>query len=265
MAFLHNSSRIWIWASILCIVIVGVTALFTQGAPFVWLRSWARASFSLATGPLISVFPSFRGGDSENVMTIDQCTAENKRFAIEVSSLIQLKAENETLRQVLDFRKQSSQRHVLATIVSRHDKEGVSAVTIDRGRSDGIEEGHAVVDARGVLIGVIIEVSTSTATVLDIKDGGSVISATLAEYDTPLGIVKGKKGATLSFELIPKESSIKKDDSVITAGVETHIPYGILIGRIERNEPDVNGLFKKALVSPEGSLDAERFVMVFIP
>ena len=250
--------------SVLCIVIIGGGALFTKGAPFEWVRSWARSSISLAGGPVVSLLPPMGQADITEVIGIAQCNQEVKRLRTEMSSLIQLKAENEILRQVLDFKKKSDIPHVIATIVSRHDKEGVSAVTIDRGSRDGIEQGQAVVDSRGILIGVVIETGHSTATVLDIKDGGSVVSATLAEHDTPLGLLKGKKGVVLSLELIPKEVIVKKDDSVITAGVEKHIPYGIFIGRIDRKDPNENELFQRTLVLPSGALDAERFVLVLI-
>ncbi len=264
MSFHGSGSRTWIWASILCIVIVGGGILFTKGAPFKWVRSWVRSTLSLAGGPTVSLLPPVRQADTTEVNDIAQCHQEIKRLRTEMSSLIQLKAENETLRQVLDFQKKSDFPHVIATIVSRHDKEGISAVTIDRGNRDGIEQGQAVVDSRGILIGTVIETGFSSATVLDIKDGGSIVSATLAEHDTPLGLLKGKKGSVLSLELIPKEVSVKKDDSVITGGVEKHIPYGIFIGRIDRKEPDENELFQRALVLPSGALDAERFVLVLI-
>jgi len=264
MPIQQRTSHIWTWVIAGCMVVLALISLATKGAPFEWMRTLGKSSVSLSMGPIISLFPSFRSSHSTDVQSLFQCQEEERRLREQISDLLQLKAENEALRQIVEFRKEKEIPHIIATLVSRHEKEGVNAVTIDRGSRDGIESGQAVVDATGALIGTIIETSISTATVLDIKDGGSLISATFATHDIPLGIAKGKKGASIAMELIPKEVLVKKDDIVITAGSEDHIPYGLFIGRIDRLEPRENDLFQRALVFSSGSLDNERFVLVLL-
>jgi len=64
------------------------------------------------------------------------------------------------------------------------------------------------------------------------------------------------------MKLIPPEVELKKNDLIITAGLEDNLPAGIVIGRVETVEKPVNTFFQEAIILPLQSFDQINFVKV---
>jgi rod shape-determining protein MreC len=80
-----------------------------------------------------------------------------------------------------------------------------------------------------------------------------------------MGILKGQFGLSLIMDLIPLDKKISPGDPVITSGLESDIPAGLLIGYVENIETSPNQLFQKATVQPLADFEGLRIVTILIP
>jgi rod shape-determining protein MreC len=134
--------------------------------------------------------------------------------------------------------------------------------TIDAGSDAGIRPDMTVLNNDG-LVGRVLRVTRSTATVLLVVDGESVVGGRVGE-SMDLGFLHGRGilGAQgrLDLELVDDSVVPDKDDSVVTWGSESGAPYvkGIPVGRVTSVFSSVRETTHHAVIEPYvdfGSLD----------
>lgn len=159
--------------------------------------------------------------------------AESLRLQAELESLGEVRHENELLRRELGFAEVERAKYDLtpATIIGRSPSSFLQQITVDRGTRDGIVVGQAVV-SQGFLIGHVIEVTTTTATVELITASRSKLPITLSS-SRATGILQGGL-AGLTAEELPSDSQVESGEGVITSGLGQIIPAGIPVGSVER-------------------------------
>ena len=132
---------------------------------------------------------------------------------------------------------------------------------IDRGSSFGISPGNAVLDEFGNLLGVVQEVSGSSANVLVITDGKVKVDARVIGKDA-LGVISGSHGLGLNLDLVAQEIELEQGDKVVTSGLTGEMPAGILIGEIDEIQSSESELFQRFSVNPAAKTKDFRFVLV---
>ena len=206
-----------------------------------------------------NAFSDTAEGLQEQYRTVSQ---QLKGAVVDTATIQKLETENKVLRELLNVKQRLNRSLLVANVVARHPLEGISAVTIDRGSFDGIQVGQAVIVSNGILVGIITKVFERSAIATSITDPSSLVSGTLASLSKPIGAVRGEHSTSLEMDLIPRDVKIQQNDIVITAGLEERIPFGFVLGRIDRVESSDNDLFQKAVVRPDASLLLEYLVMV---
>lgn len=213
---------------------------YLVSAPFLksfwWLSDNAAAGFK--------IFTSLKDLISEN----NKLSQENQKLWRQNSELKEIAKENEILRQRLELGKIQGHKFILAKIVGLNPQLG-QYYLIGKGRSDGIEQGLAVVTANNFLVGRIIEIEQQNAKVLLISDGNSAVNA-LTQEGRVSGIVKGSPGAGLTMELIPINKEIKIGETVLTSGRDDNLPAGLIIGKISEVILKEADIFQKATIQP---------------
>lgn len=172
--------------------------------------------------------------------------------------------ENILLKKALQFVDQSAFAALPASVIGVDTRRFYNTLMIDRGQGDGIAIGNAVVVDEGILIGKIISLSEHTSTALLLHDNQSKVAGTLQTQEKTIGIVEGNFGLTLVFDLIPKDVFVPKDSIVITSGLETGIPRGLLIGTVQDVQAQPHDLFQKATIAPVVDYYQYPFVLVLI-
>jgi rod shape-determining protein MreC len=180
--------------------------------------------------------------------------SENARLTLEGQ-------ENEILRQQLGLKKNLDFVLVPSQVVSRDPVGARSMVSIDKGESFGVSAGNAVLDESGNLLGVVVEVFSSSSNVLIITDGAVKIDA-LVLRNNALGVVNGSHGLGLDLDLISQDVEIEKGDKVVTSGLTGEIPAGILIGNIDEIQSSESDLFQSLSIVPAAKTKDFRFVLV---
>lgn len=184
---------------------------------------------------------------------------EITRLRLEQLELEQLREENQQLRQELDFARESELKSLQADVINYNPDPTRNFLRINRGSNGGVEPGMSVV-ADGVLLGVVEEVSASTA---DIKLASDINFRALARTESGVeGVIKGQVGGGVMLDQLPREQGIDTGELVYTSGQDGTHPPRILIGTIRSLAQTPGEVFDTAHINPEISYQSLQVVSV---
>ena len=169
-----------------------------------------------------------------------------------------LQNEIDKLKETLDLNTVLSDKVYLnATVISRNIGYWYDEITIDKGSKNGIEKGMAVVTPKG-LIGQITKVSnySSTVKLLSNENMSDKISVKIkVEEGYVYGLISkyDSKTNTYTVEGISENVDILKGANVVTTGMGTNFPSGLMIGKVKKVTTDNFDLSK--VVEVEASVD----------
>ena len=142
--------------------------------------------------------------------------------------------------------------------------------TIDAGSASGIKPDMTVVAAQG-LVGRVLRVTSTTATVLLIVDGDSTVGGR-ASSSMKVGFVRGGSslgdgGDSLELQLVDRSATPATGDTVVTWGSAKAAPYvsGVPIGKVTSVYSSVRDSSKTAAVQPYVDFGALDLVGVVVP
>ena len=167
---------------------------------------------------------------------------------------------NRRLERLLDMKKSVQEPTVSATVIGEDFTSWFRTLVINRGSSDGIREGMAVVSADGV-VGQTVKVSPSTSRVLLLTDHASGIAATI-QRSRARGVVKGKNELLCTLEFTTREEDVKVGDTVITSGVGGVFLKGLPIGEVTMVKRGQYGIFQTVSIRPAANLPHLEEVLV---
>jgi rod shape-determining protein MreC len=150
--------------------------------------------------------------------------------------------------QRLDFA--GDLRGVTARVVSNSPSNFQVTVTVDKGSRDGVASGMPVVTEAG-LVGRIVDVSTSSSTVLLIIDPASNVGVRLASTGD-IGVVSGSgKRDELPLDLVSVDTKVTEGEAVVTSGLEHALfPPQIPVGRVRGAKINPGQLEQDVTVEP---------------
>ena len=196
---------------------------------------------------------------------------ELKNKEEQVDSVI---AQNENLQNEIDKLKETLELNTIlsdkvflnATVVSRNIGYWYDEITIDKGSKNGIEKGMAVVTSKG-LIGQITKVSNYSSTVkllsnenmsdkisVKIKVGDDYVYGLISMYDS--------KTNTYTVEGISENVDIEEGADVVTTGMGTIFPSGLMVGTAQKVTTDNFDLSKVVEVKASVNFDDLDYVTV---
>jgi rod shape-determining protein MreC len=178
--------------------------------------------------------------------------------------------ENSTLREHLKFFKEGEdKKYILANIVSREVFSGPGEnhgdLVIDKGRVDGIALSSVVLNERGVVVGKINKVEEKISRFTLVTNSNCKLAATLGNKSQTIGVTSGNLGLTIDMDYIPQAEEVKLGDLVVTSGLETGIPRGLVIGRVAKVNKGSNEIWQSANIDPLANFDDLLIVSVIIP
>lgn len=142
-------------------------------------------------------------------------------------------------------------------------------VTIDAGSNAGVSPDQTVVNNDG-LVGRVLRVTSTTATVLLIVDADSVVGARVGR-SMQVGLLHGRgvlgSEGRLDLELVDQDAIPAPNDAVVTWGSEAAGPYvsGVPIGRVTHVYSSVRESAQRAVIEPYVDFGALDLVGVVVP
>ena len=171
-------------------------------------------------------------------------------------------AENGRLRGLLGAAEQGGLDVQLAPILNIALDPTRQRVILDIGADQGVTLGQAAIDAGG-LIGQVIEVRPSTATVLLLTDPDHAVPVAVSRNG--IRLVAYGRGDRLELANVPTSSDVKVGDRIVTSGLGGRFPPGFPVGTITALRRDESRAFLVGDLKPAARLDRGRDVLLLRP
>ncbi len=200
---------------------------------------------------------------------IDELREENRKLRRlsaslyhEREKLLQFKDERNRLRRLAGLREDSFFDFLPCEVTARSSNRFHNSVTIDRGGSDGVRVGMAVVGYRGV-VGRVTQVFGSTSRVL-LLNNKSISVSCRDKRSRVVGILEWDKGNLFKLEFIGKEEDVIVGDTLLTSGLGELFPKGFPLGTVFHVTEERSGLYRNVGVVSMANLKTleELFVVV---
>ncbi|MFD1674992.1 rod shape-determining protein MreC [Alicyclobacillus fodiniaquatilis] len=190
------------------------------------------------------------------------------------SQLNDEKSQVATLQKMVKFvNHHTSWDYVAAHVVGREPSLWNSELTIDVGSKEGVKPNLAVVAPDGSLVGRVANVASQSSKVILVTDtqlGDGVSALTQASSQQPFGIVtgstrnQGELDLTFWGKLVQLPAKQLVGDDVITSGLTSTFPRGIIIGKITKVQYGPHSTAQSAVVQPSANLDYLQDVFVVL-
>lgn len=184
---------------------------------------------------------------------------ENRKLIAENARIKTIEEENEYLKKQIEFKEKNDYNFLLASVVSRNDLMDNSSeektIVINKGERDGLENGLALVDSEGIILGKIIETRESFSRACLVIDEKCRFAVAIQNEDKTSGVAEGSLGLTIKMDLIPQSEVLNNNDIVVSSGLEKNIPRGLVIGKISDFVKENNKLWQNATIEPLANSD----------
>lgn len=260
----------------LIVLIVAAAVIF-----FLLLRS--SSDISLAENGIGSLFSRVQYGVSSAVNNVKQFTTrwrdydrleeeyailarENQQLSLELDSAQEAILENERLTNLLNAKSRyEALDPVYAKVIARDAGQWFETFSINKGTSDGVTTGMAVVNGDG-LVGRVYEAGMNYAKVICIIDTRSAVACMVQRTrDNGVmrgGIVTNADNAECYIYYLPNLNNISPGDAVITSGTDSLYPKGLTIGTVSAVCLEAGSEGSYAILSP--AVDFHHIEEVFV-
>lgn len=235
-----------------------------------WLQPvenvWQKVIITLSAPvhTLSSSIQSWSGWQDKTVLQkkvneLEKQLRDSQRLRAQISLL---EKENNSLKKALSWQEQSERRYRISKIIGHPLNLPNTYFIINQGQKDGVVEGLSVVIEEDILIGKIVKTDSHTSFVQLLLDNQSLVSVTLEGRQEPIGVVKGELGLSLNLELVPHDITLMSGDIVITSGLDSLIPQGLIVGSIGKIIKQTDDFFQSASI--ETAYDVARLNIVSV-
>ncbi len=187
-----------------------------------------------------------------------------RQFAVDRKELEDLKIQNAQLREELGFVRRTAAPFVAADILAKSVQNTSSRFVVNVGSKQGIRVGDPVVSGEGLLVGKVAEVMPGASTVASLTDPSHVTAVSLVNEHATIGIARGIQGDLLSISFIPLEEIVSVNDLIVTSGLESGVPSGLIVGVINAVTQDPTSLFQSAVVEPLSDMRRLSSVLILL-
>src|SRR6266446_9089558 len=162
-------------------------------------------------------------------------------------------------QKLLELRDRLPLATTAAEIIGGPASPDFRTLTIDKGTRDGLRPDMAVIAPEGV-VGRLVVPSARSAKVQLLVDRNAA-AGVIVERTRAQGVVVGSGDDRLQMQYVSEASDLAVGDVVVTSGIDTIYPKGLVVGRIEVVEK--NGpAFKRIIVRP--AVDFSRIEEVLV-
>jgi rod shape-determining protein MreC len=191
----------------------------------------------------------------------DRLSHENFLQSGQLQSQEALLADNQHLRKLLDLRERTEQTSTVAEILFVGRDPFSRKVIIDKGSSQGIEDGAAVVDDTG-LIGQVTRTFPWTAEVALISDREQAVPVQVVRNGLRAVVFGIGYDGALDLRFMPVNTDIENGDLLVTSGIDGVYPSGLPVAVVSNIERNAAYPFAKITCTPAAGPNRNRQVLV---
>ena len=181
-----------------------------------------------------------------------------------VTEVERLQAENARLRALLDLQPALKVRSTAAEVLYEAKDPYSRKLFIDRGAQAGIVAGAPVINEQGV-VGQVTRVYPLTAEVTLMVDKDAVVPVLNTRTQQRSAAYGTANGLGMELRFVPTNTDVRRDDALVTSGVDGVYPSGIAVARVADVRRQGAGGFSQIDLVPVASLDSIRHLLVLEP
>lgn len=265
-------SRFFIISLLCAIILVVVPSVLS----FMGLGGYVRNALGTVASPFRYVFSKTADavvGFVEYFKEFDNVSAENRILKDTIADLEKrlddaeaIEEENKWLYGYLGLRREHiDYEFESARIVAREASNYMTVFTLNKGSMHDIKQGMPVITDDGI-VGYVSEVGASWSKVVTILETASSVGA-YVERSGELGLVEGvyELGGSgyCQMAYLPSDADIKVGDVVLSSGIGSLYPRGLVIGKVTELTPDELSRNLLATIKPAADLSGDlRQVMI---
>jgi rod shape-determining protein MreC len=234
----------------------------TVGSLFLPLFGLNNAAQQLPVAAADAVLPR-----RELLQQLESLHRENQQLKVQALQAAATTRENDQLRELFGWQKQTPWKLKLANVVMRDPANWWRTVEIDLGSRDGISTNLPVLTADG-LVGRISSVGLTRSQVVLIGDPNCKASALVENPAHDMGVITTSgplDNSLVELTYLAGNADLKPGENVITSGLGGIFPKGIPIGRVVDTQQVEFGLYTEARVKLSANLGALEQVWVLFP
>jgi rod shape-determining protein MreC len=174
--------------------------------------------------------------------------------------LQELRRENRRIKSLLKFGQEIKSTKVLAQVVGWDSSGRYNLLRINKGSNDAIKLRDTVVTSKG-LVGHVYKTYKNYSDIITILDNRNRVDSLVVKTRSH-GIIEGFTNNLCVMKYVTRTDPVNLKDRVITAGLGTIYPKGILIGEISKVKRESYGITQYIEIGP--SVDFKRLEEVII-
>jgi len=258
---------------ILAVCFLVVTGLMFYSSQEREKEIWLERAFKFVLYPFQKIIHAVTTFVSDTWTTINELGAlqrENdtmrkrlSELATELSQLEQLRAENERLRELLQFKTASTLELIPVEVVARNPRNTSATITIDKGSNYGLTRNMPVITAEG-LAGRLLRVEPFSSEVILLTDPrpGNSMSGVIERTRELVYIYGGDKRGTCLVK--PSDLSVKLQtgDRILTSESSLFFPKNLVIGTLVEVYVSKDGYEQYAYLEP--ATDFSRLEYLYV-
>ena len=252
---------------IICVVSIALMVLDNQNQTLQSVRSiLGTAVYPIRV--LISTPATFGRWLSESFSTrgtlVDENLELNEQILVQsarLQRLAALEAENVRLRALLDSTAKVGDRVLIAEVMSVDMNPFRHQIVINKGSSDDVYVGQALIDAQGI-IGQVTRDQVYSAEALLITDVDHALPVELLRNRLrTIAVGTGDLGR-LSLPYLPRNADVVEGDLLVTSGLGGTFPPGYPVGTVSAITSDSGQQFLAIDAEPAAALNRIREVLL---
>ncbi|MBW4933859.1 rod shape-determining protein MreC [Marinobacter sp. F4206] len=175
-----------------------------------------------------------------------------------------LASENNELRRLMNSSEVLDDRVIVGEVVGVSPDPFSHEVIINKGESDGLRPGQAVLDAHG-LMGQVVQTSQITSRVLLVSDSSHAVPVEVVRNGLRAILLGNGDTNTLDLVHVPDTADIREGDLLVSSGLGGRFPRGYPVAEVGVINKEPGEPFVSIEAVPRAELNQSRLVLVVFP
>ena len=137
-------------------------------------------------------------------------------------------------------------------------------VIINKGLSDGVSPGQAILDGHG-LMGQVVQASQITSRVLLVSDSSHAVPVEVVRNGLRAILLGTGDRDALELVHVPDTADIREGDLLVSSGLGGRFPRGYPVAEVSRITKEPGEPFVSIQATPKAQLNQSRLVLAVFP
>ena len=172
-----------------------------------------------------------------------------------------LQAENLQMRKLLNTRQNFGEHALIGDILYGSHDPFVRKIVVDKGATQNIRAGDAVLDDSGV-IGQVTRAYPFSSEITLLTDNNQAVPVQILRTGQRAIVVGRGQTNLLDLPFIPTNGDVQNGDVLVTSGIDGTYPAGLPVATISKIERNTAHSFAKITCTPSAGVDRHKQVLI---